>query len=298
VRTEPLLENKHEYAETTYQASLGFLRERPALLSKVADNLWAYHEAVELVPVTVENFVSGHTFPCLESYEELEASYDLALQGFYRYAFGGLRSCLELGVLGVYFAVDDKEHVEVKPWMLSQERTPWLKDMLRRLHSLVAFNDFDRRFGLADRMLATHDRLSGYVHTRGYPYSSRGLKRSNVNNFQEAALRRYSSEMFAVVRDVLTTMLLKYPVGMRALPVSEKYGLNGPAGGFLEDYQVEAITSVLIDDERDYLQSLSDGDEDVRAVIEHFESMADLSPEEWEQQIQDFRAQYPATTTA
>jgi len=83
-------------------------------------------------------------------------------------------------------------------------------------------------------------------------------------------------------------MVLKYPIGMQGLPLDEKFGFNGPVGGFLQQHQVNLITSLIHPDERRFLQSLSDSDPEVQATAEYIHSLPDLAAEEWERQTKDF----------
>src|SRR6266540_640208 len=105
--TSPIIINTHERISAALADSLRYLEKVPDLQQKIADHVWAYHEIRDLVPQTLDNFMSGHYFPFSESYYELENSFQLCMEGFYRYAFDALRSVLELGILGVHFAVDD-----------------------------------------------------------------------------------------------------------------------------------------------------------------------------------------------
>lgn len=294
VMKEPFLQNKHAYAKEAYQASLAYCRNNPRLWEQIAGCIWAWQEIQDLIPQTLENFVSGHAFPYQESYSELEVSYELTLQGFYRHGLFALRSTLELGILGLYFAREDLEHLDVPPWIRSEDRTPWLQQMLDELSGLSVFDDFDRQFGLFARVRDTQERLSQYVHVRGYRHSSRSLNAANFNRFSEKSLLLYFDELIRVVRDLLTMVFLKYPVGMQGLPLTEKCGINGPAGGFLEEFQVRQIVKVLVPEERSYLQTLSDNDPGVKAARQHFERMPDITEEELQQQFKDFDEMLPS----
>jgi hypothetical protein len=67
---------------------------------------------------------------------------------------------------------------------------------------------------------------------------------------------------------------------MQPLPLDEKFGLNGPAGGFLREHEVESLKAVLPDDACKLLQDMSAADPDVQAAVEHFEGLPDLTKEE------------------
>ena len=290
---KPLIINDHSKCEASYTASQAYLDANSSVQEKLSTHLRTYHEIGDLIPQTLNNLFSGHYFPYAESYYELENSYELALQGFYHYAVIGLRSVLELGLLGIYFAVHDTEHIDVRPWIISQEKTPRRKELFERLQELAAFSAFDGRFQFRKRISDTFDNLDAFVHTRGYRYSSSALTLSNFNQFSEKSLRLYCDLMASVIADVIIAILLKYPIGMQRLFITDKFGLNGPAGGFLEAHQVTLVTSLLLPEERAFLQQLSDQNPDVQKTVRYFESLPDLTAEEWQQQADEWDKSHP-----
>lgn len=67
---------------------------------------WIYHTVGMIVPQNFENFWSGHYFPFIDSWEELQVSFNQICFGLYKQAFVSLRSGLELGLLSVYFNIN------------------------------------------------------------------------------------------------------------------------------------------------------------------------------------------------
>ncbi len=286
---KPFLINDHSKIETTHAESLKYLSEKPDLLKQIATHLWAYNQVGNVIPQTVENFGSGHYFPHSESYYEIEASYEFALQGFYRYSLIALRLVLELGLLGVYFSVDDNEHIEVRPWLTSKEKTPRREKIFKQLLKLPNFQIFDQKFQFRDRILDTFDKLDGYTHTRGYKFSStKLLNHANFNRFEPESLQRYCDLMFSVTKDLIVVLLLKHPLGLQGLPVDEKFGMDGPVGGFLQEHDVRLVTSVIPSDERELLQKFSDEDVNVQETVEYFNNLPDLTDEQWKKQSQEW----------
>lgn len=112
---KPFVINDHSKISETRSGTVKYLEDHAEPYSSLANTMWAYNEIGDLVPQTLDNIMSGHYFPYTESYYELENSYQLALEGFYTYAFTALRSVLELGILGVYFAIEDEEYEKVQP---------------------------------------------------------------------------------------------------------------------------------------------------------------------------------------
>lgn len=281
--------NNHNKIVRTYADSLNYLKkDKSGLEKEIALHFLAYYEIGDLIPQTLDNVGSGHYFPYSESYSELENSYELCLEGFYSYAFAALRSVLELGIMGIFFSVNDKEVEEVRPWITSNERTPAFRKALKRLKEIPCFKEFDNRFRFTENVLEIYDHLSGFIHTRGYKYSSRSKNRCNFNNFNEKALMEYLNLMFSVVSNLIVLMIIKYPIGIRPLPLSEKFGLNPSSGGFLEFYKISYIKAVIGDDKTVFLEDISNNNSEVQGIVNEIESLPDLSDEELEEQFKLF----------
>jgi hypothetical protein len=223
----------------------------------------------------------------MQAQQELETSLQLALEGFYTYSFVGLRTVLELELLGVFFAVDDSAHTEVRSWLRSEERTPAMARMLSRLFTIPALEQADRELGLRQRIRDIYDELGGYVHTRGYKFSSQGLNRTNINAFNERAFRAYIRDARAVVGLSAAVLVGKYLIGLQSLPLDEKFGLNPPAGGLL-DWGTQWLQEVIPYDLLELLQRLSDEDEETQGIVEWVNGLPDLTDEQLKEQSEEW----------
>lgn len=184
--TYPLtLINEHKHAMDVWSKSDDFLATEKSVASAFSRHIWAFRAIQDLVPQTLENFGSGHYFPYTEAYSDLESSFELAKLGFYKQALGAVRSALELGLLGTYFAERDQAHIDVQPWINSDAPTPNRRKLLNRLNKIEHFDEFDRVFDLVGRIHGTLGELDRYVHTRGTRHSAWTLSKSNVNTFSE-----------------------------------------------------------------------------------------------------------------
>lgn len=76
---------------------------------------WAYYSIGSVIPQTVDSLWSGHFFPYTESWDELQVSFCLSLFGLYKQAMVSLRSGLELGLLSVYWNLNDDGHIVTFP---------------------------------------------------------------------------------------------------------------------------------------------------------------------------------------
>jgi hypothetical protein len=279
--------NDHDKIESVYDESQKYLNGHPDLRNQIAAHLWAYNEVGDLVPQTLPKFASGHFFPYVESHYELESSFELCKQGFYRHSFFALRSVLELAVLGLYYDKNDQAEMDIHKWLRSAEDTPRFNKLLSGLFDSERFRRFDDQFRLRDEvseLYSGRDGLSDHVHVRGYYYSSHAHFRGNVNRLNESSLRRYVQFLERVVEAIITMMLLKYPIGMQSLPLFDKYGSNPPVGGFLDEHFQPIVVAVLDEGVKEALQRISDNDPDVKETVRYILALPDLTGQELEAQ--------------
>lgn len=282
---KPLIINDYEKITAVYQQSVKYLENHSDLLEKIATYLWAYNEIGTLVPQTLDNFWSGHFFPFSESYYELENSFELCKQGFYRHSFFALRCVLELSVLGLYFDQYNQSHLDIQEWLHSKKPTPSFKNMIKSIFKLQYFKQFNEAVPIHSEMEQTYNVLSDYTHVRGYRFSTTGQTISNFNQFNENSLKIYINLMKAVVKNNVIILLLKYPIGMQKLPLMEKFYLNTPMGGFLEQSgPQESVFAILDDNIKAILKDISDKDPTVQEIVTQINAMPDLTEEEIKQQ--------------
>ncbi|HGE71728.1 TPA: hypothetical protein ENX78_12880 [Candidatus Poribacteria bacterium] len=280
--------NDHKKVEEVYNRSQEYLEIHRNLKDAIATHLWAYHEIGDLIPETVDRFWSGHFFPFSESYYELENSFELCMEGFYRYSLFALRCVLELGVMGLYFDKDDQAHIDVQNWLHSVDPTPHFRIGLRRLFELEYFRRFNGIFSLQKEVEEIYSKLSDYAHVRGYLYSTSGQTRSNFNQFNASSLRFYVGLMTKIVKSIVIMMLLKYPIGMQDLPLWKKFGLNSPVGGFLNETSRPVVLAILDVETRAVLQDISDKDPQVFRIISGILAMPDLPEAQLKKQIAEW----------
>ena len=273
-----------------------FVEGHPDIRDTLDRYLEAYCMCMDLYPCTPDNIMSGNLVPYNHSYYQLECSVELAMMGFYGNAFQSLRSVLELGLFAIFITIDDQEHITVKPWLRSQSKTPGLKYMADRLLKLDLFLEYDQRYGLFRRMGETMRQLHRFVHTQGYIYTHYRLSESNFNTFVEKSFKLYCATAEAVVRDLVISLVLRYPIGMQRLPISAKFGLNGPVGGFLEGGQVDTLTQVIPDSEKAFLQKLSDENEQTRNIRRGIEEMPDISDADFDHQADEWKKEHQGTS--
>jgi len=279
--------NGPEYIFDVFDKSNEFLRNNPKHKDTINLYLLANRHILDLVPQLVYNFWSGHTFPLSEAEYELESSVNLALFGFYKQAIYSLRNFLELGLLSIYWNVEDMGHITIQNWLHSLEDTPFRDKVLKLILRNKNIEKFNNKTSIIEKITILYKELCNYTHTKGRKYSTSALIRSNVNNFNEKSFIKWLNYFRQAVRVVVTLHLLKYPVGLQCTPIAEKFGLNEPAGGFLNPYQAEQIKKIFNDKILKILQKISDEDKSAVALAKKINHHPDITEEEFVKQIEE-----------
>lgn len=275
--------NSFNNITNVYQHSEEYLRKND--LKKDLDRYCcAYHTLLQIIPENAERIMSGHTFPFIESYEDLEKSFQLACLGFYKASFVSLRSVLELGLLSVYWNRQNEAHIEVRSWVKSKEDTPYKKHIIDGLLSMEDFKTFQNQIDITSEIEELYGQFSNYVHTKGVKYSSRASSLSNINNFSEKGFNRWIDLMRNTVRIVVTCHLIKYPVSLCNLPIDEKFGLNTPMG-LINPHETEYLINILPSEYQTVLKVISENNVEAQDVAKWVYSLPDVTEEEFEEQF-------------
>jgi hypothetical protein len=134
--------NDHRRIEQVNLQTEEYLACNLSIIDDISRHIWAYYEILDLIPQTSINIDSGHFFPYSEAYTELESSFELCKEGFYRHSLFTLRSVLELGIIGIYFDRSGKSHLEIQSWFKSEDPTPGFKRSLRQLFEIEYFRRY------------------------------------------------------------------------------------------------------------------------------------------------------------
>ena len=276
------------------------LKESNQYLDSRNETIWKIHAAIrtfydvtDLMPLTVERLFTGHMLPISETGTELESSIQLCKMGFYKQALTELRSVLELGLLSIYLELDDDDHVKMQNWLYSRSRTPAMQKIISKLITNQNIKDFDDKHNFCDNIRGLYGALSRFTHTRGSQHSHQILSRSNVNCFNEKSLLMYLELFFKVVNVVVIAYVLKCPVALQHTPLDQKFGLNSPIGLCLDVDQSAALRRFLDKDVLKTLQTISDSDDDAIGIARQINDRPDLSPEQRQQQMDEFYEEHP-----
>jgi hypothetical protein len=242
---------------------------------------YGYTLTHRVLPETTDEFLSGHQFPWFESEDDLQISFNLAAFGFYKQAHGALRSALDLGLLLVYWSMNEDGHSEFKRWLRSHACTPFASQVWKRVSNHPNFRAFQNSFDIAGQFTAISE-LGDFVHTRG-------AKFSNVVPFPGTAARvpgqRFSEEAFeawrgrfgATVRFLAECYLVRYPIGTVRYNWVRKFGNDIPAFGGLPENWIALLEELVTPDVFRKISDLARTDSHVAEIMKWVESLPDLS---------------------
>jgi len=282
-----LINNDLNYIFKVLESSENFLINNKNYIKTINIYLLAYKNLLDLIPETIENFWSGHIFPYTESEYELESSILLAFLGFYKQAINCLRNVLELGLLSLYFNLEDYGHKEIKNWLYSLENTPFKNKIMVKLLTNKNFEKFNKIINIKDWINTVYGQLCDFTHTKGIRYSSRALLNSNVNTFNKRTFIKWLNLFKETIKIVVALHLLKYPVGLQYTPIDQKFGLDKPIGGFLNPWQVEQIKKIFDVKVLKVLQKISDEDESATTLAGEINCRPDITEKEFAKQIEE-----------
>lgn len=290
--------NSDEIIMDVLSQSIEYLKLNDEFADKIRKTLWVFQSLEDLVPQPLEKIMTGHMFPIAEANFELENSIELCKLGFYKHALIALRNVLELGLLAIYWDIDDKSHFNIQKWLYSFENTPFKNTVFKKLMTNENIERFDKTHNLFNDINILFGQLSNFVHTKGRLYSSNDLVNANFNRFNEKSFLTWLKFMEKTVQYVVIVHILKYPVALQHTPCDQKFGLNGPVGLFLEPRQSEEIKQFLDGKILKTLQEISDNDPEALSLVEWVDKQPDISKEELEAQVKEFEKKYPTKTKA
>ena len=257
----------------------------------------------KLAPVTPDKVDLEHTFPLREAEYESEISTVLCKIGFYKNAIISLRNILELGLLSIYWDINDNEEVDIQEWLdtertkqkdmqdwlRSTEKTPFRKEVFKKLtenENIKVFNEKKDIFTKTDNL---YSELSGFLHTQGVKHSRLrlNLRNSNIGRFDAVSLKKWIQMFCDVIEMVTIFHVLRYPIALQYTPLDDKFGINPPAGGFLRPFEVDKIKRIISNVYLSELQDMSDNDEKAVAMAEWVNKRPDITEEDLTRQFEE-----------
>lgn len=183
-----------------------------------------------------------------EADQDLDSAILLLMMGFYKDSFRSLRSFLELNIFALYnFVNEDKRYFQ--EWLNGKAHTPGVGDMLQKLtERSVDFKTLNEELDWNKEIKSLYKELSGFIHTQGALHTHTSLRNSNTTSFSETGMQTGAELLLRSIRLTAMGFAVNFPMSFQALPLFEKFAFSPPAGGFLDEGQVESVKSIFLDE--------------------------------------------------
>ncbi len=272
-----------------YKESEKYFETNPEIKKRIEELGWIYHTVGMIVPQNFENLWSRHYFPFIDSWEELQVSFTQICFGLYKQAFVSLRSGLELGMLSVYFNINDDGHNAVKEWLQAKDKKEADTPFAKTIWKILLQNDNIKKFNEKHDIETVHKNLGylhNYVHTKGAKHSNRmGLLKSNSQTFEAELISKWLKSYADIISLVSTLHLLKYPISVVRFDYSKKFGIDIPSFGGLEEYNIDKIASLLPDKYIEDIEKIANEDPATQQTIKEISAFPDMTELQVEEQI-------------
>ncbi len=272
-----------------YHTTEKYFEDNPETKAKIEELGWVYHTVGMIIPQNMENLWSGHYFPFIDSWDELQISFNQICFGLYKQAFVSLRSGLELGMLSVYFNINDDGHNTVKDWLNSKDiyeaNTPRANTIWKILLSNANIKKFNELHDIK-KIFDNLGYLHNYVHTKGAKYSNKmGLFKGNTQTFESDLINKWIKAYTDIISLISTLHLLKYPISVIRIDYSKKFGIDIPSFGGLEEFNINKIAKILPNNYLKDIELIANNDPETQKTIQEIKSFPDMSEEQVEEQI-------------
>lgn len=269
-----------------YYVTSDFLKKNTFLEKEISDYFLIYQSLQDLIPQTLKTLFSGNIFPLEEAWQDLQISFNLCCQGFYKQSMATLRNVFELSLVSIYMNIADEGHIDIKEWITSQKDTPSLSTLWNKISKHDNFKQIQQSYDLKNRILKLND-LHNFVHTKGYKYSNyMGEKlKSNCQTFEEQAFTNWITVMKEVVILSVICHLVKYPLGIIEYDYSKKFGIDIPAIGVLQKHILYQIRELIGKKVIRAIEKIAKHDLHVKHIMNYVNDISDMEDKDIENQI-------------
>lgn len=279
-----------------YRQTEKYFEDKPEIKKRIEELGWIYHTVGMIIPQNLENLWSGHYFPFIDSWKELQVSFNQICFGLYKQAFVSLRCGLELGMLSVYFNINDDGHYAVKDWLQSKDVKEADTPKAKTIWKILKQNNNIRLFNEKHDLETVHENLGylhNYVHTKGAKHSnSMGLLKSNSQTFEPKLILKWLNTYTEIISLVSTLHLLKYPISVIRFDYSKKFGIDIPSFGNLEEYKIDKIATILPENYLADIEAIAQADNSTQETIREISAFPNMTEEQVEQQIIDLEKMF------
>jgi hypothetical protein len=251
----------------------------------------SYHHS-EAVKADFKQLYTVGYFPATETEMELDNSIKHALVGSYKSAFADLRRALELSLISVYLTSETYDTKKALDWVMSRSDTPGFSKSLDKLIKAGRYKEFNDEYSWKRNLQEFYWQLSDFSHNKGQLKGYRELNKTrsfigctSLPTINVETLDTFCDFYIKTVGEIVVVLSLYNPMILVGVPLDEKFGLNGPASGFFYDGQAELVHLLIPEVYKKYFKELAENDIEILSVLDYFNSLPDLTPEDINEQV-------------
>jgi len=234
-------------------AGLEFIRtkyENNVELELAIDYIEYFHS--ETIKADINQLTKLGYYPSTETEMELDHSIKHALIGSYKSSFSDLRRALELTVTDVYLSSEEVDRQKAVDWIMSVKDTPGFSNVLSKLIKNGRYKDIDDKCEWKSNLQYLYWLLSDFSHNKGQLKGYRELNNTNfftagtsLPTIKNDTLKLFCDFYIKTVKEIVALQSLYNPVILVGVPFEEKFGLEGPMSGYLNDGQAAVINKLM-----------------------------------------------------
>ncbi|MDD2715803.1 MAG: hypothetical protein PHW04_07925 [Candidatus Wallbacteria bacterium] len=165
--------------------------------------------------------------------------------------------------------------------------------MMKKVLKYERFSSLDRELQWKEYIRLTYGAICDIVHTKGqeaaqtYFHSviSSSFDGINVMSFEEKSCAEALDRFLEVVGHIAIMLCASNPIITVGLDLESKFGLNGPVSGFFNPDQAARLFELLPTSYREFFKRLQENDAEVKACLDGFNNLPDITEEEIEKQM-------------
>ena len=278
--------------EERVNSSLNFIRneyENYTELITAIDYIEYLHS--DTIKADIDQLFKLGYYPATETEMELDHSIKHALIGSYKSSFSDLRRALELCIISVYLSSVQVERKKAVDWIMSKSDTPSFSKALTKLIKQGRYKDIEKSCNWKSNLQNLYWQLSDFSHNKGQLKGYRELNNTNfftagtsVPSIKNETLKLFCDFYIQTAKEIVTIQSLYNPIILVGVPFDEKFGLEGPMSGFFNEGQAELVNSLIPEKYRSFFDELMENDEEIKSVVQYFDSLPDLTEEDLKEQ--------------
>lgn len=280
-----------EHLRSAEETTIGFLEAHTVFRTMLQDFRLIGTQALRQgAPFDIDDQYKLSFHPFNEAATEADLAVFFIQRGMYKSFYHHLRSFFELYLLATYFLAPQRRISEAHAWLDGKDKTPFMTRMLTALFAEEEqFCRAQHVLQLKDMLQKTYGQFCDIVHNRGEKCGHVTLAKANFPRFLPETFEIGMEDFRNCIELVCITFALRCPLILVGFPMLEKFGVNPPLSGFLDEMEAAAIRKYISPEGLTFLDDFIKKDEWVISATNWVRSKPDMSQEQIAEQLHDWQ---------